>query len=425
MSASAERAVLGALLADPMAFARVEPVLNEQHFDSALGRACWRGAGRLARAGTPIDLITLTADLERAGELVAVGGAVAVAELADGLPDTANVEHYAFLVVNAATKRELRDVARWLADAAVRPEGGAEDLVGETAARLTAIVGHRERGNSEGAVSVAERVIRKIERRRNEGPEGLALGWPDLDRILAGGIEPGALAIAASRPGVGKSALLGGTALHACERGERVLFFSLEMPREQVTQRLLATMTRIPLVNLRYGTLEAEDWQRVAWAHDKLAGYRLAFDDTPALSTDQILARARRHALSQGLDLVLVDYLGKCTSRGTNRTEAVGAIARGLKDAARALNVPVIAAAQLSRLNVREDRAPTLSDLRDSGEIEQEADAVILMHPLSEENGRRAVNVELAKHRNGPTGSCKLVFTGAIVRFSDYRGGPS
>jgi len=229
----------------------------------------------------------------------------------------------------------------------------------------------------------------------------------------------------AARPGVGKSALLGCIALNACERGARVLSISLEMPKEQVTQRLLATLTRIPLVNLRYATLQGEDWQRLTWAQDKLAGYHLAFDDTPALSTDQILARARRHALAQGLDLVLIDYLGKCTSRGTNRTEAVGAIARGLKDAARALNVPVIAAAQLSRLNVREDRQPTLSDLRDSGEIEQEADAVILMHPLADGDGWRAVNVELAKHRNGPTGFCKLVFTGGILRFSDYRSAPT
>ena len=417
---AAERAVLGALLADGEAFARVEPILGAEDFDTDLGRACWRAAGRLARSGVAVDLITLTAELERAGDLAGVGGVAVVAELAEGLPDPANVEHYAGILKQGGVKRELAGFAGWLTGKASQAEGGGEELAGEAAGRLARIAGHAGRGDAEDVGAIAGRELARIERIGTDGPDGLALGYPDLDRILAGGLEPGALAIFAARPGVGKTALLGNIALKACDRGVRAMVFSLEMPGEAIVRRLLATLARVPLTNLREGQLDSDAWQRLAWAQDRLNGFRLVIDDTPALTTDQVLARARRRALAGGLDLVLVDYLGKIAARGENRTAAVGAIARGLKDAARSLRVPVIAAAQLNRGNVREDRPPTLSDLRDSGEIEQEADVVVLLHPVATGDAARVVQVEVAKHRNGPTGGCKLMFHENTVRFSDY-----
>lgn len=417
---AAERALLGALLADDEAFARVEPILNAEDFDTELGRACYRAGGRLARSGVAIDLVTLTAELERAGDLASVGGAAVVAELTDGLPDAANVEHHAEIMRQAGVKRHLASFAGWLSSKASNPEGGGEELAGEAAARLARIAGHGGTGDAEDVGTIAERELKRIEAIGTDGPDGLPLGFPALDYILAGGLEPGALAIIAARPGVGKTALLGNVALRACDRGLRALLFSLEMPREAIVRRLVATLSRVPLTNLRTGKLDSEEWKRLAAAQDKLAGMRLVIDDTPALTTDQILARARRRVLAGGVDLVLVDYLGKIAARGENRTAAVGAIARGLKDAARSLSVPVIAAAQLSRLNVREDRPPSLSDLRDSGEIEQEADAVLLLHPVAADIGARVVQVEVAKHRNGPTGLCKLIFNESTVRFSDY-----
>ena len=368
---AAERAVLGALLADAEAFARVEPILDAEDFSTDLGRACWRAAGRLARAGAAVDVVTLTADLELAGDLGRVGGAAAVSELAEGLPDPANVEHYAAILKGAGVKRELATFARWLGAEAAQAEGAGETLAGEAAGRLARIAGPGGKAGAEDVGAIASRELRRIEAIGTEGSAGLSLGYPDLDRILAGGLEPGALAIVAARPGVGKTALLANVASKACDHGARAMLFSLEMPGEAIVRRLLAPLARVPLGRLREGRLDSEEWARLAWAQDKLDGYRLAIDDTPALTSDQVLARARRRALAGGLDVVLVDYLGKIAARGENRTAAVGAIARGLKDAARALNVPVIAAAQLNRTNVREDRPPTLSDLRDSGEIEQ------------------------------------------------------
>jgi replicative DNA helicase len=417
---AAERALLGALLADDEAFARVEPILQEKDFSAEVGRACWRAAGRLARLGVGIDLVSLSAELERVGDLGIVGGAGAVAALAEGLPDTVNVEHYAALVKRAAIKRELGMFAGWLGAKAGMPEGDGEELGGESVVRLAGIVGHNGAAGTEDAGAIAARELKRIEAIGTDGPNGLPLGFPALDRILAGGLEPGALAIIAARPGVGKTALLANVALKACDRGLRAMLFSLEMPREAIARRLVATLSRVPLTNLRTGQLNPEEWKRLAAAQDRLSGMRLVIDDTPALTTDQVLARARRRALVGGVDLVLVDYLGKIAARGENRTAAVGAIARGLKDAARSLSVPVIAAAQLSRLNVREDRPPALSDLRDSGEIEQEADVVLLLHSVAADVGARVVQVVVAKHLNGPTGECKLIFNESTVGFSDY-----
>jgi replicative DNA helicase len=343
-----------------------------------------------------------------------------VAALAEGLPDAANIEHYAALVKRAAIKRELGMFAGWLGAKAAMAEGDGEELGGESVVRLASIVGHNGAAGAEDVGAIANRELKRIEAIATDGPDGLALGYPDLDLILAGGLESGALAIVAARPGVGKTALLSNITLKACARGLRTMLFSLEMPSGAIVRRLLAAKARVSLTAIRTGQLDSEAWKRLAWAQDQLNGFQLLIDDAPALTTDQVLARARRRALAGGLDLVLVDYLGKIAARGENRTAAVGAIARGLKDAARSLRVPVIAAAQLNRGNVREDRPPTLSDLRDSGEIEQEADVVVLLHPVSSDFGARVVQVEVAKHRNGPTGACKLMFHEATVRFTDY-----
>jgi replicative DNA helicase len=421
-SISAERAVIGALLADALAFARVASLLDAEDFETASARSCWGAAGRLARASKPIEFLTVTADLECAGELAGIGGTAAVAELAEGLPDPANVEHYAAIVADAARKRRLGKFAAWLVDAAARPEGSGEDLAGEAASRLAALGGRSVSRDAEDVGAIAARELTRIENIATDGQVGLALGYRDLDYTLAGGLEPGSLTILAARVAVGKTALLGGIATNACEHGKRVMLFSLEMPREAIVRRLLAALACVPLSSLRLGRLDDDAWARLAWAQDRLDDWHLVIDDTPAVSTDQVLARARRQGLVGELDLVLVDYLQKCAARGENRTQQVGAIARGLKDVARALGVPVISAAQLSRLNVREDRRPALSDLRDSGEIEQEADNVLLMHPVASETGARIVQVEIAKQRNGPTGLCKLVFTEDVVRFDDYRG---
>lgn len=415
----AERAVLGAILADSNCYFRVADRLAEADFEAEEHRLSFAGCVRLAKAGALIDLVSLSADLERVGTLDLAGGVAYLATLADGLPDCANVEHYAGIVADGAVKRALANFARGLLSAASQPGGDGRALLAEAGAKLGAIGTHDGDGAAEPVRPALDREVARIQNVANEGFVGLPTGYRDVDRIVQG-LEPQDLVILAARPGVGKTALAVNIVRHLCPLGKRIAFFSLEMSTEAIIRRLLAGEARVPHWRLRSGKLEHEDWQRVAWARDRIAEWPLWILDRSGISPLDVLTRSRRLALQHGLDLVIVDYLGKLTGLGANRTEQVGAIARGLKDGAKSLRVPVLALCQLTRANAREERAPHLSDLRESGDLEQEADVVLLLHPLGDSGGSRVVEVNVVKHRAGPTGVCKLVFLEDLLRFENY-----
>jgi replicative DNA helicase len=415
----AERAVLGAVLADANCFFRVADRLVEDYFQAEENRLIWAAYIRLAKAGVPIDLITASDALERAGTLALAGGRAYLGSLADGLPDCANVEHYAAIVAGGAAKRELANLGRWLLAETSQSQGDARVLLAETGARLGAIGNHDGSGAAEPIRPALDRELARLENLANEGFTGLPTGYGEVDHIVQG-FESQDLVILASRPGVGKTALAGNLVRHLCPLGKRIAFFSLEMSTEAIVRRLIAGEARVPHWRLRLGKLDSEDWQRVAWARDRIAEWPLWILDRSGISPLDVLTRSRRLALQQGLDLVIVDYLGKLAGSGTNRTEQVGGIARGLKDTAKSLRVPVLALCQLTRANAREERAPHLSDLRESGDIEQEADTVLLLHPLAQSGNSRVIQLDVAKHRAGPTGTCKLVFLEDLLRFESY-----
>ena len=419
---AAERAVLGAVLADGTAFYRIADRLRVEDFDREEHRAAWGAMGALAKAGTPIDLLTLTHQLEVTGDLDRAGGIASMAALAEGLPDLANVEHYAATVASASQKRRMVVFGQWIAAQAEQPEGDADQLNAEAVERLTAISAPTIR-TVEPVAALVARELARLEQHANAGQAGLQTGFRDIDSLLLG-MERQALIVVAGRPGVGKTALALNIAAHVCSNGARAAFFSLEMSSGALMRRLFSQETGVLHARLRLGRFERPHWQDLTAAGDRLSGWPLLVDDTAGLSALDIEARCRRIQEVQGLDLVIVDYLGKMRADGENRTQVVGAIARGLKDLAKRLDVPVLALCQLSRLNDRENRKPNLSDLRDSGEIEQEADVVLLLHPDSEDvRGDRpatVIQVEVAKHRNGATGIAKLIFLGDCLQFKSY-----
>lgn len=426
-SVEAEEAVLGSLLIDPEALFRVTPFLKGEDFYIQKNAWIYGAILALHERREPIDFVTLCDELERRGQLEEVGGAAYVTRLINAVPSAIHVESYGHIVEQAAIRRRLISAASQIAQLAYREAEEIDLTVDQAEQALFSVSQRRITRDLAPIQEVIRRYYDRIEYLyAHQGePLGVPTGYADIDRLL-GGLQRSDFVIIAARPSVGKTSLCLSVARNAARHGQRVAIFSLEMSSEQIVQRIVSAETGIDTQRLRLGDLREEEWPLFVQATGKLADLPVFIDDTPSISALQLRTKARRLHAEHGLDLVLVDYLQLMTGdvRSENRVQEVSYISRSLKALARELDLPVVAASQLSRaVEQRTDKRPMLADLRDSGSLEQDADVVMfiyrdeLYHPDTER--QNIADVIVSKHRNGPTGTVQLFFRKRLAQFLD------
>src|SRR6202166_758191 len=386
----AERSVLGAVILDNHALNAAIENLKPEDFFLEQHRRGFNQMIALGESQQAIDLVTLTESLHRVGELESSGGAPYLAALADGMPRVSNVEHYARIVREKALLRNLIHATHNIQQRALEGEDGADTILDNAESSIFAI-------------------------------------YTELDKLLSG-LQPSELLILAARPSQGKTALALNFAENiAIRAGQPVAFFSLEMSKESLLQRLVASVAQIDAHKFRSGHLSREDWRRMTEALGTISSAPLWIDDAGSTSVLEIGAKARRLKRDKGLAMVVVDYLQLITGRGrfNNRQEEVSSISRGLKGLAKELQLPVLVLSQLTRAPEREERGPQLSDLRESGAIEQDADVVMFIYrphwakmEASPEE-RDQAEIQVAKQRNGPTDKVRFVFRSRLTRFEE------
>jgi replicative DNA helicase len=430
----AEKAVIGAMLVSEMAVAAVAERLTPEDFYSEVHRIIYGALTHLYSRGDPIDQLTLTNELRTVGEFEKVGGRAYVFQIVESVPTAANAGRYADIVRGKALLREIIDVgSRITEDAFGEPEDVSKALDG--AEQLIYGVSNRTLREHLSPVSeLAPGALEMIQRLYEAEGEvtGVETGFEDLDRLTTG-FHKSDLVILAARPAMGKTALALNAIWHAAsEKNMPVAIFSLEMSKEQLVQRLISQTTRIPAQDLRSGNVRAEDWPKLVRGVAQVSRAPIWIDDTAGVTLMEMRAKVRR-LLSQlkvrgeaSLSLVVVDYLQLMVSQGgrsENRQQEIAEISRGLKILARDLDVPVLAIAQLSRaVEQRHDKRPLLSDLRDSGALEQDADMVMFLYrdeyynPDSDDKG--IAEIIVGKHRNGPTGKVQLAWMEQYTKFA-------
>jgi replicative DNA helicase len=388
----------------------------------------WDAFGALHEQRLPVDILTVSEELERQGRLVEIGGPAYLTTLINNVPSSLHAAAYGRNVEETATRRRLLEAANQIAKLAYQSSTGIEDVVNESEKSIFGVSERRLTHQLQPISRVLSEYYDRIDylARHQDETLGVPTGFIDLDRLL-GGMQSSDLLIIAGRPGQGKSGFCMSVAKNASQLFKRhVAVFSLEMSNEQLVQRLVAQETGIDSQRLRLANLEDEEWPLFTQAVSTLGDTHIYLDDTPAITPLQLRTKCRRLHMELGLDLIIVDYLQLMTgdARIENRVQEVSYISRNLKALARELNVPVLAAAQLSRaVESRRPPRPILSDLRESGSLEQDADVVMFIYrPDQYEEDTLKQNIAeiiVAKHRNGPVGSIELVFRQALAKFEN------
>jgi len=426
----AEESVLGAMMLSPGAIGAVSEVLSPGDFYRESHSKIYKAALGLYAKGEPVDAITLADELEERGELDDVGGRVRVNELAALVPAASNAPHYARIVREMATLRGLIRVGTEIARLGMDRDGEAVELVDRAEQVLFELSQSRVQSEFSHIEDLLKESFERITALYESGADvtGIASGFRELDHLTSG-FQPGNLIILAARPSMGKSGLAMCMAANIAVRQQvPVALFTLEMSKSEVAQRLMCSEAKVESQRLRTGKLAPEDWPRLTSACDKLAKSPIYVDDSGSITMMEIRSKARRlKSREPGLGLIVVDYLQLMTSGSSaeNRVQEVSQISRSLKVLARDLDVPILALSQLSRaVEQRHDKRPILSDLRESGSIEQDADLVMFIYRdeyynPEETDQQGLAEVALSKHRNGPTGVVKLSFLKRFAKFSD------
>ena len=430
----AERMVLGALLQAPDRLPELEPILSEDDFFERRHALVYKALLHLQDKGLALDVVSMKSYLTSQGQLGDVGGVAYLAELLSSAPNASFATHHAELVAQHAQLRRLIQEAGTVIEEAYKTAPDSESvqkLLDDSEHRIFGVSGGRDRSGAQDIGLVIREAFKKIDAQSGRGAlTGIASGFYDLDDML-GGFNQGEMTIIAARPSMGKTAFVLNLMEHAVmnraehlQRDATVLFFSLEMGSLSIVQRMLCSRARVDAHRLRSGKIDPSSYTDLTTAAGELQGSRLLIDDTPGLSIMAIRSRARRTKQKGGLDMIVIDYLQLISAKAESRQQEISVISRSLKELARELEVPVIALSQLSRaVESREDKRPQLSDLRESGSIEQDADVVMMLYRAeyygqTEENKGRA-EVIVAKQRNGPTGAVSLQFRGSILRFEN------
>ncbi len=429
----AERSVLGAMMQDHEALSLAIEALRAEDFYHPANRELFDAMHRLQSAGQPVDIVTVDEELTRRGTLEGVGGIQYVVDISRYVPTTANARAYIQIVAEKATLRRLIHAGDEIVQASYAQQEPLADILGRAEKSIFDIVMRRTEGST--LVHIADILPDTYQRietlsRLKGAIDGVPTGFVDLDNLLTG-LHGGELVLVGARPSMGKTSFAMNVLSYASVMaGKTVAAFSLEMPRDQLAMRLLCADARVDMQSVRHGTLRDEDWLSLSRALGPIAAANLYIDDTSGITPSQLRSRCRRLKIERGLDLVMVDYIQLMASdgRAENRQNEVSEISRALKGIAKELNVPVMALAQLSRAGAqRSDKRPILSDLRDSGAIEQDADVVMFLHreeyydPNTED--KNIAEVIVAKQRNGPLGTIKLAWLGQYTRFASLQQG--
>lgn len=432
-SIEAEQSVLGGLMLENQAWDKIADKLQENDFYRVEHRLIFRAIATLANRNSPFDVITLAETLKNINELGNVGGEVYLFELTRNTPTAANISAYADIVREHSVLRQLISIASEITENAFTPAGRTcVDLIDEAERKVFQIAEQGAR-NGGGPLHIGDLLAKTVDRidtlfHSDQGITGLSSGYQDLDEMTSG-LQSSDLIIVAGRPSMGKTTFAMNIAEHAAiKSGKPILVFSMEMPGESLAMRMMSSLGRIDQHRVRTGKLEDEDWPRITSAVSMLSEASMFIDDTPALSPTEMRARARRVAREHGqLGLIVIDYLQLMQLPGfkENRTNEISEISRSLKSLAKELNVPVVALSQLNRgLEQRADKRPVMSDLRESGAIEQDADLIIFIYrdEVYNENSpdKGIAEIIIAKQRNGPIGKVRLTFLGKYTRFENF-----
>ncbi|MFZ5376769.1 MAG: replicative DNA helicase [Patescibacteria group bacterium] len=415
-----ERSVLAAVLIDVDAIVKVSEILTPDSFYSREHQVIFQGMVALYEQREPIDVVTLTGWLKKKKLLSAAGGTINITQLSNLLSTAANVESYANLVREYYVKRQLISLSGEMSESAFDTSKNVRDVLDAAEQKVLAISQvHSQRTFVPLKDTLVESFDRLDELQKSGGDfRGLATGFLDVDNLLAG-LQRSNLIILAARPGMGKTAFALNIAQNAAVLGKkRVGVFSLEMSKEELVDRLLVAQADIDAWRLKTGRLDQQDFLKLSDAMGVLAEAELFIDDTPGMSIYEMRTKARRLMSEQHIDLLVMDYLQLAHGRTVdNRVQEVAEISQGLKNIARELRIPVLALSQLNRaVESRGEKAPQLSDLRESGSIEQDADVVMFLY-RKDDDIRESVSLKIAKHRNGPLGEVDLFFKGDRIKF--------
>lgn len=439
-SREAEQSLLGGLMLDEASWEAVADQVTEEDFYFVAHRLIFRALASLAEAGQPRDVVTTSEWLQREGSLETAGGLAYVGTLARDTPSAANVAAYAAIVRARSVLRQLIRIGTDIAQSGYDPQGREVPELIDVAERQVFQIADAGLRNKQGFVPIRRLLTEALDKIdilfQSDNPiTGLGTGLIDFDEKTAG-LQPGDLVVIAGRPSMGKTSFAMNLAEHAAIRDKvPTAIFSMEMPGQQLAMRMISSLGRIDQSKVRTGRLSDTDWPRITSAATLIAEAPMFIDDSPALSPTEIRARARRLKREHGLGLIVVDYLQLMQVPGNkeNRTTEISEISRSLKALAKELSVPVIALSQLNRnLEQRPNKRPVMSDLRESGGIEQDADLIVFIYrdevynPESPDKG--TAEIIIAKQRNGPTGTVRLTFLGQYTRFEnfaseDYGGG--
>ena len=426
----AERAVIGAMMISTDAIVTVAETLIASDFYRMEHRVLFQTIIKLNQENKAADIVTVTEELRKDDKLDSIGGIICVTGLANAVPTAANVEYYANIVKENAQLRGLIKAATEIATSAYERQEDVPVIMDRAESQILSLAAANNKHHFAPMKDLVLHTISKIEKvyQHKGGITGVSTGFKDLDNLTAG-LQPSDFIIVAGRPSMGKTAFTLNMATYASlHLNKQVAFFSLEMSQEQLLQRMICAEGAIDSQRMRVGNLDDTDWGNILAISDKLSKSTIHIDDTPGISVMEVRSRARRLKAEHGLDLIIIDYLqlmqGHVKSNSENRHQEISDISRTLKALARELNVPVVALSQLSRsVESRQVKTPMLSDLRESGSLEQDADVVMFLYredyynPESAEKNITEVNI--AKHRNGPTDTVRLFFHKQFTRFTD------
>ncbi|HSG12226.1 MAG TPA: replicative DNA helicase [Gammaproteobacteria bacterium] len=431
-SLQAEQAVLGGLMLDNNAWDSIADVVCEEDFYRRNHRLIFRAIAQLAEQGNPLDAVTLSEWLEQNSLLNDVGGLSALGMLAQSTPSAANIKAYAAIVRENSVMRQLIDVGNQIANSAYETEGRDSGALLDHAEKLVFDIAEQGKRGKRGFRNIRGLLAAAVDRidmlfQQDSAITGVSTGFADLDNMTAG-LQPSDLIIVAGRPSMGKTTLAVNFAENAAIKDQvPVAIFSMEMPGEHLALRMMSSLGHIDQHKIRTGKLDDDDWPRLTSAVSLLDGAPIFIDDTPALTPMELRARARRLKREHNLGLIVIDYLQlmQGSSNRENRATEISEISRNLKALAKELEVPVIALSQLNRsLEQRTDRRPVMSDLRESGAIEQDADVIMFIYRdevYNEDSPQKGLaEIIIGKQRNGPIGKCTLTFRGQFTRFENY-----
>ncbi len=425
----AEQAVLGAMLIKKEAIAEVQEILQPDDFYREAHRIVYEAMVQLQNNDEAVDLVTLTEQLRKSEQLDKIGGLAFITQLANAVPTAANVVYHAKIVKEKAELRSLINAATAIASAAYEDNTDVENIMDDAEKKILAVANRQNGGAFESMKSIVMRTFERINvlYESKGGLTGISSGFKDLDKLTAG-LQKSDLILVAARPSMGKTAFTLNIASYVGTHGGKVAFFSLEMSKEQLMQRMLCAEGGIDATKLRTGQLDTQEWNKLVHVADTLSRAPIYIDDTAGITVMELRSKARRLKAEHGLDLIIIDYLqlmqGRPSKNGDNRQQEISEISRSLKALARELDLPVIALSQLSRsVESRQIKKPMLSDLRESGSLEQDADIVMFLYREDyydkDTENKNITDIIVAKHRNGPVDTISLFFQKEYTKFRD------